>query len=119
MLQEWVETATFNGLGHLVTGSNDGSINVFDVESGNCISKRWNNGNHSHAVSRLGTSYPTHDTRHASQTTRHDTHEQEAHVVVCVAVSDRRITCMQASPLRLVSGSMDGLIRHWDFAPAF
>lgn len=82
---EWVETATFNGLGHLVTGSNDGSINVFDVESGNCISKRWNNGNNSHAVSRL----------------------------------DRRITCMQASPLRLVSGSMDGLIRHWDFAPAF
>ena len=71
LLQEWVETATFNGLGHLVTGSNDGSINVFDVESGNCISKRWNNGNNSHAVSRLGTSYPTHTTRHI----------QSAHVV--------------------------------------
>ncbi len=67
VLQEWVETATFNGLGHLVTGSNDGSINVFDVESGNCISKRWNNGNNSHAVSRLGTSYPTHDTPHTTR----------------------------------------------------
>jgi WD40 repeat protein len=54
-LQEWVESATFNGLGHLVTGSNDGSINVFDVASGNCISKTWYNGNQGNGGShRLG-----------------------------------------------------------------